>query len=112
MPSTSLALSPASRMALRTASTAMARVERPEPREYSVSPTPTMQYLSRRWLMVSPSNAPAAAGRSLATAARDSGHHTQSDVDAARDPALAGQETRAAAEPASRGAGAERVGAV
>src|SRR3989442_1457543 len=33
-------------MALRTASTAMARVERPEPREYSVSPTPTMQYLS------------------------------------------------------------------
>src|SRR5712664_1339385 len=46
MPSTSEARSPASRMALRTASTAMARVERPEPREYSVSPTPTMQYLS------------------------------------------------------------------
>src|SRR4029077_5393381 len=46
MPSTSLALSPASRIALRTASTAMARVERPEPREYSASPTPTMQYLS------------------------------------------------------------------
>ena len=36
------------------ASTAMARVERPEPREYSVSPTPTMQYLSRRWLIASP----------------------------------------------------------
>src|SRR5204862_481683 len=46
MPSTSEARRPASRMALRTASTAMARVERPEPREYSVSPTPTMQYLS------------------------------------------------------------------
>src|SRR5881296_3878182 len=51
MPSTSLALSPASRMALRTASTAIARVERLEPREYSVSPTPTMQYLSFKWLM-------------------------------------------------------------
>src|ERR1051325_8987807 len=48
MPSTSLALRPASRMALRTASTAIARVERLEPREYSVSPTPTMQYLSFR----------------------------------------------------------------
>src|SRR2546422_2826149 len=46
MPSTSEARRPASRMALRTASTAIARVERPEPREYSVSPTPTMQYLS------------------------------------------------------------------
>src|SRR5215813_2333980 len=33
-------------MALRMASTAIARVVRPEPREYSVSPTPTMQYLS------------------------------------------------------------------
>src|SRR5262249_54070997 len=33
-------------MALRIASTASARVVRPEPREYSVSPTPTMQYLS------------------------------------------------------------------
>src|SRR5919106_2862794 len=54
MPSTSLAFSPASRMALRTASTAMARVDRPDPREYSVSPTPTMQYLSRRWLMLAP----------------------------------------------------------
>src|SRR5947207_13031221 len=51
MPSTSEARSPASRMALRTASTAMARVERPEPREYSVSPTPTMQYLSLSVLM-------------------------------------------------------------
>src|SRR5215831_3848021 len=38
-------------MALRTASTAIARVERLEPREYSVSPTPTMQYLSFRWLI-------------------------------------------------------------
>src|SRR5262249_17139293 len=37
---------PASRIALRIASTAIARVVRPEPREYSVSPTPTMQYLS------------------------------------------------------------------
>src|SRR2546429_575183 len=46
IPATSEARSPASRMALPTASTAMARVERPEPREYSVSPTPTMQYLS------------------------------------------------------------------
>src|SRR2546425_4849445 len=45
MPSTSEARRPASRMALRTASTAMARVERPEPLEYSVSPMPTMQYL-------------------------------------------------------------------
>src|SRR5262245_4596930 len=33
-------------MALRIASTAIARVVRPDPREYSVSPTPTMQYLS------------------------------------------------------------------
>src|SRR5215471_9405299 len=47
MPSTSAALSPASRIALRMASTAMARVVRPDAREYSVSPTPTMQYLSR-----------------------------------------------------------------
>src|SRR2546427_12442740 len=59
MPSTSLALSPASRMALRTASTAIARVERLEPREYSVSPTPTMQYLSFKWLMRSPPGPPA-----------------------------------------------------
>src|SRR5262249_52294789 len=47
IPSTSAALSPASRIALRIASTAMARVVRPDAREYSVSPTPTMQYLSR-----------------------------------------------------------------
>src|SRR5262249_21442786 len=47
MPSMSAARSPASRIALRTASTAMARVVRPECREYSVSPMPTMQYLSR-----------------------------------------------------------------
>src|SRR5215471_10705735 len=47
MPSTAAAVSPASRIALRIASTAMARVVRPDAREYSVSPTPTMQYLSR-----------------------------------------------------------------
>src|SRR6185436_10021294 len=107
-------------MALRTASTAMARVERPEPREYSVSPTPTMQYLSRRWHMNSPSNdrsRHASAGRrrargSLAAAARDRRRHAQSDVHAAGDPALAGQEARAAAQPAGGGAGAQRVGAV
>src|SRR5262245_50108050 len=46
MPSTSRPVSPASSMALRTASTARARVVRPELLEYSVSPTPTMQYLS------------------------------------------------------------------
>src|SRR5438132_5526318 len=56
MPSTSLALRPASTIALRTASTASARVERLEPREYSVSPMPTMQYLSFRWLMSSVSS--------------------------------------------------------
>ena len=46
IPSTSEALSPASAMAFFTASTAMARVLRPECLLYSVSPTPTMQYLS------------------------------------------------------------------
>jgi hypothetical protein len=35
-------------MALRTASTAIARVLRADCRLYSVSPTPTMQYLSLR----------------------------------------------------------------
>src|SRR2546425_10528910 len=54
MPSTSAALSPASRIALRMASTAMARVVRRELREYSVSPTPTMQDLSRRVFIESP----------------------------------------------------------
>src|SRR5437867_2061091 len=54
MPSTSAALSPASMIALRMASTAMARVVRRELREYSVSPTPTMQYLSRRVFIESP----------------------------------------------------------
>src|SRR5678815_546875 len=118
MPSTSLALRPASRMALRMASTAMARVERPDPREYSVSPTPTMQYLSRRWLIASPcrnrsrSAASPRSGRSLAAAARHGGHHTQSDVHAAGNPALAGEEPRPAAQPARRRARAERVGAV
>src|SRR5438105_13364331 len=48
MPSTSVGRRPASTSALRTASTAMARVVRPDLWEYSVSPTPTMQYLSRR----------------------------------------------------------------
>src|SRR6059036_3926145 len=51
MPSTSDARRPASRIALRMASTAIARVVRPECREYSVSPTPTMQYLSRSELV-------------------------------------------------------------
>src|SRR5450755_1671681 len=40
--------SPASRMALRTATVASARVVLFEPRVKSVSPTPTMAYLSRR----------------------------------------------------------------
>src|SRR5881396_1840365 len=51
MPSTSDARRPASRIALRMASTAIARVVRPECREYSVSATPTMQYLSRSELV-------------------------------------------------------------
>src|SRR5206468_13127611 len=51
MPSTSDARRPASRIALRMASTAIARVVRPECREYSVSPTPAMQYLSRSELV-------------------------------------------------------------
>ncbi len=46
IPSTSAALSPASAIAFFRASTAMARVLRPECLLYSVSPTPTMQYLS------------------------------------------------------------------
>src|SRR6185295_5800350 len=46
MPSTPSLSRPASRMALRTASTAIARVLRADWRLYSVSPTPTMQYLS------------------------------------------------------------------
>src|SRR5712691_2763443 len=54
MPSTSEGLSPASLSALRTASTAMARVVRPDLCEYSVSPIPTMQYLSRREFTRSP----------------------------------------------------------
>src|SRR3989442_5065518 len=54
MPSTSAALSPASRIALRIASTAMARVVRRELREYSVSPTPTMQYFLRSVFIESP----------------------------------------------------------
>src|SRR6266850_3893747 len=120
MPSTSLALSPASRIALRTASTAMARVERPEPREYSVSPTPTMQYLSRRWLIASPCHDRSrrtrgrryGSGGSRAAAARDGRRYAQSDVHTAGDPALARQDARTATQPASGCARAQRVGAV
>src|SRR5262249_26854404 len=50
MPSMSADLSPASVIALRTAQVASARVVLPEPRMYSVSPTPTIAYLSRRYL--------------------------------------------------------------
>src|SRR5712692_852051 len=46
MPSTPSLPRPASPMALRTASTVIARVLRADCRLYSVSPTPTMQYLS------------------------------------------------------------------
>jgi hypothetical protein len=42
-------------MALRTASAPSERVLRPELREYAVSPTPTMQYLSLSPLMTTPS---------------------------------------------------------
>src|SRR4029450_8829863 len=54
----------------------------------------------------------ARSGCSLATAARDGGHHTQSDVHGAGDPALAREEPWAAAQPARRRARAERIGAV
>src|SRR5437870_13721231 len=59
MPSTSRAVRPASRIARRIASTAIARVVRPEAREYSVSPTPTTQYWSRRVFIASPCRASA-----------------------------------------------------
>src|SRR6266581_2178781 len=59
MPSTSRAVRPASRIARRIASTAIARVVRPEAREYSVSPTPTTQYLSRRVFIAPPCRASA-----------------------------------------------------
>src|SRR5215510_5894312 len=49
---------------------------------------------------------------SLAAAARDGRHDAQSDVDTAGDPALAGQEPRAAAQPAGGGARAQRIGAI
>src|ERR671922_575970 len=49
MPSISPGLRPASVMAFLTASTPIARVVRPELRVYAVSPTPTIQYLSRRF---------------------------------------------------------------
>src|SRR5260221_6937297 len=52
MPSTSAAVRPASRMALRTAQVASARVVLPEPRVYVVSPTPAIAYLSRRYFGV------------------------------------------------------------
>src|SRR5438445_626120 len=57
MPSTSRAVRPASRIARRIASTAIARVVRPEAREYSVSPTPTTQYWSRRVFIAPPCRA-------------------------------------------------------
>src|SRR5438552_9635647 len=57
MPSTSRAVKPASRIARRIASTAIARVVRPEAREYSVSPTPTTQYWSRRVFIAPPCRA-------------------------------------------------------
>src|SRR5881409_452058 len=57
MPSTSRAVRPASRIARRIASTAIARVVRPEAREYSVSPTPTTQYVSRRVFIAPPCRA-------------------------------------------------------
>src|SRR5690349_15531432 len=50
MPSTSDGFRPASSIALRTAHVPRARVVIPEPRMYVVSPTPTMAYLSRRYL--------------------------------------------------------------
>src|SRR5256712_5675528 len=59
MPSTSRAVRPASRIARRIASTAIARVVRPEAREYSVSPTPTTQYVSRRVFIAPPCRASA-----------------------------------------------------
>src|SRR5262245_9821767 len=77
MPSTSDGRSPASFSALRTASTAMARVVRPELCEYSVSPTPTMQYLSRREFIRSP------------FASRGCGARERLDHSAARSHALA-----------------------
>jgi hypothetical protein len=55
IPSTSFGPSPASASAVLIASTAMARVLRPECRLYSVSPTPTIAYLSRRLAMRGPS---------------------------------------------------------
>src|SRR5215831_7669918 len=54
MPSTPSLPSPASAMAFLIASTAIARVLRFELRLYSVSPTPTMQYLSLSDPMRSP----------------------------------------------------------
>src|ERR1700749_1765405 len=48
MPLTSSGPRAASAMALRSASAPIERVLRPEWREYGVSPTPTMQYLSLR----------------------------------------------------------------
>src|SRR5215831_11154402 len=50
MPSMSEGFSPASSIAFRTAVVPSARVVTPEPRMYLVSPTPTMAYLSRRYL--------------------------------------------------------------
>src|SRR5438445_13761670 len=52
MPSTSVAFSPASRIAFLTAQLPSARVVLVEPRAQVVSPTPTIAYLSRRYLGV------------------------------------------------------------
>src|SRR3989338_9784125 len=82
MPFTSRAARPASRMARRTASTAIARVVRPEPREYSVSPTPTMQYLSRSVFIGPPCRAgprPAGARLPVGILAEDPGAHAPLD---------------------------------
>src|SRR3970282_2309866 len=82
MPFTSRAARPASTMARRTASTAIARVVRPEPREYSVSPTPTMQYLSRSVFIGPPCRAgprPAGARLPVGILAEDPGAHAPLD---------------------------------
>ena len=63
-------------MALFMASTAMGRVLRPDPLLYSVSPTPTMQYLSLRLLVNSNSSSPTAmaAGAPVYRASRTPGN--------------------------------------
>src|SRR5438093_364306 len=96
MPSTSRAVRPASRIARRIASTAIARVVRPEAREYSVSPTPTTQYVSRRVFIAPPCRARAPSRAILAgpRSARRLRAHEEDD--------------RAHDEAAGNGADAER----